>query len=97
MRVGDRAALSARADAASSRLIASALSVCLLVSDGPTGGLLAPAAVAGPPPFTAEQKLAAEAWRVTDREFVDRNFGGQDWFQRRQKLVKATKARRLVE
>ena len=39
-----------------------------------------------------EQKLAAEAWKVTDKEFVDRSFGGQDWFQRRQGLIKATKA-----
>lgn len=68
------------------------LSVCLVVQDGPARGLLAPAAVAGPPPLSAEQKLAAEAWRVTDREFVDRSFGGQDWFQRRQGLIKATKA-----
>ena len=83
------------ADSVSSRFLglaaAQLLSVCLLVSDGPAGGLL-PRAIAGQPPFTEEQKLAAEAWKVTDKEFVDRSFGGQDWFQRRQGLIKATKA-----
>lgn len=46
-----------------------------------------PAAIASQP-LTDEQKLAAEAWRVTDREFVDREFAGQDWFSVRQKMVK---------
>jgi carboxyl-terminal processing protease len=54
---------------------------------GQPGFLQPPAAVASQP-LTAEQKLAAEAWRVTDREYVDREFAGQDWFSVRQKMVK---------
>ena len=79
---------------ASSRILATvaahALSVCLLTSNGLAGGLLQPA-LAGAPPLNAEQKLAMEAWKETDRIFVDRTFGDQDWFQRRGKLLKATK------
>lgn len=38
-----------------------------------------------------EQKLVAEAWRLVDNSFLDRTFGGQDWFQLRQKYVKQQK------
>jgi carboxyl-terminal processing protease len=37
---------------------------------------------------TPEQKLVAEAWRVTDSTFLDRTFNGQDWFKIRQDMVK---------
>ena len=37
--------------------------------------------------FTDEQKLTAEAWKVTDREYVDRDFNGQDWFKTRKAMV----------
>ena len=53
----------------------------------PGGHSLALPALAGTP-FTAEQKIVAEAWRTTDREYVDRDFAGQDWFQTRQAMVK---------
>ena len=72
---------------ASSRILATvaahALSVCLLTSNGLSGGLLPPA-FAGAPPLNDEQKLAANAWKETDRIFVDRTFGDQDWFKRRE-------------
>ena len=38
--------------------------------------------------FTPDQELVAQAWKVTDNSFVDRTFSGQDWFARRQKMVK---------
>ena len=79
---------------ASSRILATvaahALSVCLLASNGLSGGLVPPA-FAGAPPLNEEQKLAATAWKETDRIFVERTFGDQDWFKRREKLIKATK------
>ena len=79
---------------ASSRILATvaahALSVCLLTTNGLSGGLLPPA-YAGGAPLNDEQKLAASAWKETDRIFVDRTFGDQDWFKRREKLLKATK------
>ena len=50
---------------------------------------LSPANAAAP--LTDDQRLAAEAWRLTDREFVDRDFSGQDWFQTRQRMVRGTK------
>ena len=74
---------------ASSRILATvaahALSVCLLTTNGLSGGLLPPA-YAGSAPLNEEQKLAASAWKETDRIFVDRTFGNQDWFKRREKL-----------
>ena len=80
---------------ASSRILATvaahALSVCLLTSNGLSGGLLPPAFAGGAPPLNEEQKLAATAWKETDRIFVERTFGDQDWFKRREKLLKATK------
>ena len=39
-------------------------------------------------PFTASQKIAAEAWRVADNNYVDRTFSGQDWFQTRQGMAR---------
>ena len=84
---------SPRLDAASSRLLpgvaAHLLSLTLLLSDGPLPALHPLPAHAAP--FTEEQKLSAEAWKVTDKEFVDRTFGGQDWFMTRTKLLKETK------
>jgi carboxyl-terminal processing protease len=62
---------------------------------GQPGFLHPPAAIASQP-LTDEQKLAAEAWRVTDREFVHREFAGQDWFSVRQKMVKRKYAARDV-
>ena len=38
--------------------------------------------------FTEDQFLAAEAWTKADKEFVDRTFAGQDWFKKRQSMVK---------
>jgi carboxyl-terminal processing protease len=39
-------------------------------------------------PFTPDQEYVAQAWKQTDKNFVDRRFAGQDWFDRRQKMVK---------
>ena len=44
--------------------------------------------------LSEDQRIAAQAWKLTDREFVDRNFADQDWFQRRQKMVKQDYASR---
>eukprot|EP00316_Scyphosphaera_apsteinii_P008591 CAMPEP_0119300084 /NCGR_PEP_ID=MMETSP1333-20130426/2084_1 /TAXON_ID=418940 /ORGANISM="Scyphosphaera apsteinii, Strain RCC1455" /LENGTH=450 /DNA_ID=CAMNT_0007301731 /DNA_START=87 /DNA_END=1439 /DNA_ORIENTATION=- len=42
-----------------------------------------------PTPNPSEyQLLAAEAWKLVDRNYADRTFAGQDWFETRQKLVK---------
>lgn len=38
--------------------------------------------------LTPNQEIAAQAWLKTDRNFVDRTFGGQDWFAKRQAMVK---------
>ena len=38
--------------------------------------------------FSPEQALVADAWKTADKNFVDRTFAGQDWFQVRQKMVK---------
>ena len=73
------------------RAAASSLASVLLASSllgGDVGPQLGPAAAFASQPLTEEQKLVAEAWRVTDREFVDREFGGQDWFSVRQKMLK---------
>jgi len=40
--------------------------------------------------LSAEQKIVAEAWRVTDRLFYDRSFNSKDWFALRQKYVRDT-------
>ena len=62
-----------------------AISILLFADAGP--GLIRPhSALAAP--LSAEQRLASEAWRTTDREFVDREFARQDWFTVRQKMVK---------
>ncbi|KAJ1457811.1 ClpP/crotonase-like domain-containing protein [Pelagophyceae sp. CCMP2097] len=42
--------------------------------------------------FTAEQRLAAEAWHETDHLFFDRTFNGVDWFGERTGLLKAKAA-----
>ncbi|CAM9334208.1 unnamed protein product [Sphacelaria rigidula] len=39
--------------------------------------------------FNDAQKTIAETWRTVDRLYVDRSFGGQDWFDIRQKALKA--------
>ena len=36
-----------------------------------------------------EQRAVAEAWRVVDNSFIDRTFNNLDWFEERQKAVKA--------
>ena len=71
--------------------------MCLLTSNGISGGLLPPALAGAPPPLNDEQKLAASAWKETDRIFVERTFGDQDWFARRGKLIKATKTGERAE
>jgi len=68
-------------------LVRAATSV-LLASTLLFGEVGGPSAAIASQPLTEEQKLTAEAWRVTDREFVDREFKGQDWFSVRQKMVK---------
>lgn len=39
--------------------------------------------------FNDEQRAIAETWRTVDRLYVDRTFGGQDWFALRQQALKA--------
>jgi len=39
--------------------------------------------------LSEEQRAVAEAWRVVDNSFIDRTFNGLDWFDERQKIVKA--------
>jgi len=36
-----------------------------------------------------EQRAVAEAWRVVDNSFIDRTFNNLDWFEERQKSLKA--------
>ena len=62
-----------------------AISILLFADAGP-GSIRPHSALAAP--LSAEQRLASEAWRTTDREFVDREFARQDWFTVRQKMVK---------
>ncbi|CAM9795146.1 unnamed protein product [Ectocarpus sp. 12 AP-2014] len=38
--------------------------------------------------FNTEQAAIAETWRTVDRLYVDRTFGGQDWFGLRQQNIK---------
>ncbi|CAM9823023.1 unnamed protein product, partial [Ectocarpus sp. 13 AM-2016] len=38
--------------------------------------------------FNNEQAAIAETWRTVDRLYVDRTFGGQDWFGLRQQNIK---------
>ncbi|CAM9234615.1 unnamed protein product, partial [Discosporangium mesarthrocarpum] len=37
--------------------------------------------------FNEQQRLVAETWRTVDRLYVDRTFGGQDWFELRKKKI----------
>ena len=67
-----------------SRALASLLGASVVLLGDPNHALAAG--------LSAEQQLAAEAWRVTDREYVDRSFANQDWFQARQKMVKKSYA-----
>ena len=69
------------ADALSRTALHVGLSIALL-----TNAVQTPPAIAYSP-FTEEQKIVAEAWKVTDREYVDRDFSGQDWFKTRQKMI----------
>ena len=62
-----------------------ALSVLLLTS--PASEWLAPPAALAKE-LSPEQTLVAEAWTKTDKQYVDRTFSGQDWFARRQQMVK---------
>uniref|UniRef100_A0A7S0LFN1 PDZ domain-containing protein n=1 Tax=Coccolithus braarudii TaxID=221442 RepID=A0A7S0LFN1_9EUKA len=75
------------AHAARSLTHAFAASVLLFSSlQSPTQ--LAPPAALAAQGLSVEQKLVAEAWKLTDKEYVDRSFSGQDWFKRRQGMVK---------
>jgi len=47
--------------------------------------------------FTTEQKAIAEAWREVDRVYIDRTFGGQDWFALRQKTLYQQKYKGMAE
>eukprot|EP01036_Dinobryon_divergens_P028000 gene28000-36879_t len=38
--------------------------------------------------WTDRNRLAAETWRAVDEGYLDRTFGGQDWFKLRQEVVK---------
>jgi hypothetical protein len=38
--------------------------------------------------WTDRNRLAADAWRAVDEIYYDRTFGGNDWFQLRQDIVK---------
>eukprot|EP00966_Prymnesium_polylepis_P029959 696053-Prymnesium_polylepis.1 len=69
------------ADALSRAALHVGLSLALL-----TNAVQTPPAIAYSP-FNEDQKIVAEAWKVTDREYVDRDFSGQDWFKTRQKMV----------
>jgi carboxyl-terminal processing protease len=54
--------------------------------------LMLAAQVSHPAPaaaFSQEQARVAELWRTVDRLYVDRSFGGLDWFQLRQDSIKA--------
>lgn len=61
------------------------LSLFLLTNSASIGNVAPRAAFAQE--LSSSQKLAAEAWRVTDKDYVDREFAGQDWFLTRQKMV----------
>lgn len=41
--------------------------------------------------LTSPQRLAAEAWRTTDKAFFDRTFNGLSWFEERGAAMKAAK------
>lgn len=64
------------------RPVASAALSLLLLSSQPS---IEPACAKE---LSPEQYLAAEAWTKTDKSFVDRSFSGQDWFKRRQTMIK---------
>lgn len=38
--------------------------------------------------WTDRNRLAAETWKAVDEGYLDRTFGGQDWFAMRQSVVK---------
>lgn len=38
--------------------------------------------------WTDRNRLAAETWRAVDEGYLDRTFGGQDWFKLRKEVVK---------
>jgi len=38
--------------------------------------------------WTDRNRLAAETWRAVDEGYLDRTFGGQEWFKLRQEVVK---------
>lgn len=61
--------------------VSAMVSACLL-----SGGPQTEPALAAP--LSPEQELVAQAWLKADRGFVDRTFNDQDWFSRRQKMVK---------
>jgi carboxyl-terminal processing protease len=64
-----------------------ALSLLLIAHPGTADSWLS-AGPASAKELTENQFLVAEAWKNTDRMFVDRSFAGQDWFALRKKMVK---------
>ena len=68
-------------DALSKTALHVGLSLVLL-----TNSMQAPPALAYSA-LSEEQLIAAEAWKLADREYVNRDFNGQDWFKTRQKMV----------
>ena len=62
----------------------------LLLTSSPAAQLLGGSDALAMQPLTSEQRLAAEAWKQADKNYVDRNFAGQDWFTTRQRMVKKT-------
>jgi len=59
-----------------------------LLAAGVTVSTLGGPAVAAEQAWTDRNRLAAETWRVVDESYVDRTFGGKDWFKLRQSVVK---------
>lgn len=74
--------------AAAARAAASAAISLVLLTGAPADRLLGGGAAAAVQPLSAEQRLTAQAWKQVDKNYVDRDFAGQDWFSTRQKMVK---------
>mmetsp|Transcript_38101 Transcript_38101/g.76358 ORF Transcript_38101/g.76358 Transcript_38101/m.76358 type:complete len:414 (-) Transcript_38101:137-1378(-) len=75
-----------RLPAACARTLVSTAVSLVLISHGQPDGPGGQAAQAKA--LTEDQYLAAQAWTRTDKEYADRSFAGQDWFKRRQTMVK---------
>jgi len=74
--------------------LSTTLSLCLLTSQPCTqllggGDALAAQNLFTPTPnLSEEQQIVVQAWKLADKNYADRNFAGQDWFETRQKMVK---------